>query len=118
MDSRKDLSTIYERFIANPEEEIVEGELVEESLGRFALNDYTKLIDEGSHGDKKAIAKILDQGIEQGLLKKVTPTADGYMLYSAVDDSKFLSHRGENNYHYIRRYLEKLKKVAATLQPA
>ena len=112
MDFRKDLANIYENHILNNSEEDFEEDIIKESSDRFTLEDYTTLIDEGSHGDRKIIMKILDQGIREGLIKDFKATADGYMLYSAVDNTQFTTHHGEKNFHYIRRYLEKLRKIA------
>ena len=103
MDFKKDIAKLYENIISE--------DIVEESVPRFALNDYTQLIDEGSHGETKAVTELIKQGLKEGLIKDAKVTNSGWILYSAVDGSKFTSHRGENNFHYMRRYLDGLRKV-------
>ena len=113
MDFKKDIANIYEQIVTENFDEIVGNEIVEESLNRFILEtDYTQLLDEGSgHGEMKDVRNMIKDAIKEGLVKRVEDTNSGWILYSAIDNSKFTSHRGEKNLHYIRRYLEGLRRL-------
>lgn len=80
---------------------------------RFALNDYSKLIEEGAsgHGDEKAVRELIKWGLTEGLIKNCEATNKGWMLKSAKDDSQCLIHKGERSLHYLRRYLQRLEKL-------
>lgn len=70
------------------------------------------VVEEGSHGDTKAILKLLKSATKRGLVS-VEDTKKGYMVKSLVDDSQYLTHRGEKGYHDLRRYLQKLERATA-----
>ena len=110
MDFKKDLANLYENISKEDGTEIVE-----DSTNKFSINDYTKLISEGSgHGDEKAVQMIIKQALKDGLIRGVKDTKKGWILYSAKDNSQFTTHKGEGNFHHIRRYLEGLKKISLT----
>lgn len=70
------------------------------------------VIEEGSHGDKRALLKLLKGAIKRGLVR-VEDTKSGYMVKSLVDDSQYLTHKGEKGLHDLRRYLQRLERVTA-----
>jgi len=109
MNFKKDLADIYNNII-NIEEDI---ELYENDENKFTIADYTKLINEGQsgHGDVKAVRELIQQGVNNGLIKDVKETKAGWILKSAVDSSMETIHRGEKNLHYIRRYLNNLASL-------
>lgn len=80
-------------------------------------NLYDQILEEHSmveegHGDTLAVRKMLKIATKRGLVR-VEETKKGYMIKSLVDDSQYLTHRGEKGLHDLRRYLQKLEKVAA-----
>lgn len=75
---------------------------------------YEEMIEEGSHGDKAKVWKMIKQAISKGLVR-LKDTKNGWMLLSLVDDSKYTSHRGETGLHDLRRYLQNLENVRKNL---
>ncbi len=75
------------------------------------LKPEVEVVEEGSHGDTKAVKDMLKKGVKMGLVR-VETKGKGYMVKSLVDDSQLLIHRGESGLHELRRYLQKLQKSA------
>jgi len=73
---------------------------------------YSDIIQEArsSHGDKVATQNLLKYAIKKGLVS-VEDKKNGSLVKSLVDDTQFLIHRGESDYHYLRRYIQKLEKL-------
>jgi hypothetical protein len=73
---------------------------------------YTDIIQEAksSHGDKKATENLLRDAIKRGLVQ-AEQKKSGFMVKSLVDDSQYLIHGGERDYHHLRRYIQKLEKI-------
>ena len=63
------------------------------------------------HGDSKIINNILKDALKNGLIK-IKDTSHGFLVQSLVDDSQHLIHRGETSFHHLRRFLQKLEKLA------
>jgi hypothetical protein len=73
---------------------------------------YTDIIQEArsSHGDRKATENLLKDAIKRGLVD-VEQKKSGHMVKSLVDDSQYLIHGGERDYHHLRRYIQKLENL-------
>ena len=66
------------------------------------------------HGNTRLIPELINAGIKKGILKpEVVEKNGGWMLRSAVDDTQYLTHKGEKGFHPFRRYLEYLTSVKA-----
>lgn len=62
------------------------------------------------HGNKKALINLIKTAIKKGLVR-VEDTRKGYMVKSLVDNSQYLTHKGEKGFHDLRRYLQRLDSL-------
>jgi hypothetical protein len=76
------------------------------------MDIYSEIIQEArsSHGDRNAVENLLKYAMKKGLVD-VVEKKNGSLVKSLVDDTQFLIHRGESDYHYLRRYIQKLEKL-------
>lgn len=74
---------------------------------------YSEIVFEGtsSHRDFKEVMSILKKAMDNELVT-AEETRNGYMIKSLVDKTQYLIHKGGKDFHPLRRYLQKLEKVA------
>ena len=102
---RKNLQDMYTEMYTEKEET---EEVIEETLDRFAINDYTKIVYESKgHGSYKIVKKLMQDAMDRNLVK-VKKTTNGYFVRSLLDDTHVALHTSENDFHYLRRFLQKL----------
>ena len=77
------------------------------------MDIYSDIIQEArsSHGDRKATDNLLDYAVKKRLVR-YEETKKGKMIYSLIDDSFLAIHRGETDFHHLRRFVQKLEKLA------
>jgi hypothetical protein len=63
-----------------------------------------------SHGDRKAVLNLVKKAMDAGLID-IEEKKKGFMIKSLVDDSQLMIHRGENDFHYLRRYIQQLENL-------
>jgi hypothetical protein len=80
------------------------------------MDIYSEIIQEArsSHGDRAATQNLLKYAMKKGLVD-VEPRKNGYLVKSLIDDTQYLIHRGESDYHYLRRYIQKLEKLGVAV---
>jgi len=109
------LKNLYENILneynfKNSEDDHSDKQLECTNFSKFDLHDYTEIIYEGKtgHGDNKIVINLLKDGIRKNLIT-VKDTNSGWMVRSVNDPTKQeLIHRGENSYHYLRRFMQKI----------
>lgn len=84
--------------------------LESKTFSKFDLQDYTEIIYEGKsgHGDQKIVINAMKDAIKQGLIT-VKDTKSGWIVRATKGDLQEAIHKGEKAYHYLRRFLEKIK---------
>lgn len=73
---------------------------------------YNDIIEEAKrgHGEMKDVLNLLQDGLDSGLYR-VQETNNGWRLLSNVSDHIETIHKGERALHYLRRFIDKLKKI-------
>ena len=79
-----------------------------------SFNHDSEVVEEGAsgHGDERAVRDLIKDSIKRKLIKPFPKeTKAGWMLQSQVDNSQYLTHKGEKGFHDLRRYIQGLERV-------
>jgi hypothetical protein len=73
---------------------------------------YLEIIEEGKrgHGDMEAVLELMKQGYHEGLYK-IQETSSGWRLLSNINRDIETIHKGERAFHYLRRFINKLREI-------